>query len=96
MRVTHVSKDDAWFSIFAAGSYQLRSFLSCCGSDGSFAYVSHPAVTLVIDRPKTARLLGALTTENFEQEVIFSNNTIFRSKRVDISNRTIHLVEEIT
>lgn len=94
-RVTHVSKDDAWFSVFADGSYQLRSFLSCCGSDGSFAYVSHPAVTLVIDHPKTARLLGALTTENFEQEVIFPNNTSFRLKRMDIASRRIHLIEEI-
>lgn len=92
--VTHVSKDSAWFERFQGGRLELRSFLSTSGIGGSFAYAAKPAVTLRIERPRRARLIGALTTENFEREVLFPKGTCLRLVRMDRVRKVIDLVED--
>jgi hypothetical protein len=93
---THVSKDSTWFERLSAGYLELRSFMGCCAPGYNFAYVSHPRARLAFTGLKSARLIGALTRENLEREVVLLPGSRFRVSTVDMRTATIHLVEDAT
>jgi hypothetical protein len=92
-RAIHVSKDPLWFHRLRDERLTLKSFMSCCAPGHTFAYVSNPAATLVFTRVITGRLVGALTTENLEREILLPRGALFRVRALDLSTRTIKLTE---
>lgn len=90
---THVSKDPRWFNRLECGTLELTSFMSCCAPGYTFAYVSKPATVLKFLSLKTARLVGALTTENLEHEVLIPKGTTFRVVSAHKATNTICLSE---
>lgn len=91
----HFSKDNTWFCRFKqVPRLELKSFMGCCSPGHSFAYVSNPAVVLKFSALKTARLVGALTTENCEGEVLLPRGATFRVASIEQFSNTIFLEEE--
>jgi hypothetical protein len=89
----HVSKDRKWFERLECGEFEAKSFMGCCSPTHTFAYVSVPAVTLKFSLLKTARFVGALTTENFEGEILIPKGARFEVTALDKSKRIIYLEE---
>lgn len=89
----HVSKDPEWFSRLECGTLELKSFMGCCAPGHTFAYVSAPAAILKFSSLKTARLVGALTTENLEGEVLLPKGAMFRVVSVHKASNTICFAE---
>lgn len=93
-QATHVSKSSAHFDQHQLGDeLRLRSFMGCCAPGFTFAYVAQPRSTLKFAELKSARLIGALTTENFEREVVLPPGAKFQVIARDIVSRTITLRE---
>jgi len=90
---THVSNDSGWFSRLECGTLELRSFMGCCAPGYTFAYVSEPTAVLKFSSLQTARLIGALTTENLEHEVLLPKGATFRVVSVHKEIKTICLSE---
>ena len=57
--------------------HKLESFMSCCPPGSSFAYVHDPVAVLVFTKLKSARLIGALTEEPHEREVLLPRGASF-------------------
>lgn len=91
---THVSKDARWFDRVSNGLLELKSMMGCCAPGFTFAYVSCPRAILSFTQLKSARLIGALTTENCEREVVLLPGTRLRVVSVERSMNKIHLIEE--
>lgn len=91
--VTHVSKDSGWLTRLQKGNFRLPSFMSCCAEGYTHAYVHEPSAVLRFTALRTARLLGALTTESLEKEVLLPPGALFRVVKQE-DWRTI-LLEEI-
>lgn len=89
----HFSKDHGWFNQLACGTLKLKSFMACCSPGHSFAYANPPAVILKFTLLKSARLVGALTTENLEGEVLLPKEAIFRVISVDKVSQAVCLKE---
>lgn len=92
-RAIHVSKDPLWFHRLRGGRLVLKSFMGCCAPGHTFAYVSNPAATLLFSRLITARLVGALTTETLEREILLPPAATFRVHAIDAVAKTIKLTE---
>lgn len=92
--VRHYSKDLSWYNRLKAGQLQLQSFMGCCSNGHTFAYALNYAVILEFTNLKSARLVGALTTENCEGEVLLPKGSIFRVVSVDHNSSTIYLEEK--
>ena len=93
--ITHASKDKSWFTRLPAGeTLVLKSFMGCCAKGHSFGYATTPAATLSFTKLKSARLVGALSKENMEREVLLPDGARFSVVSVDLSSRFIHLVQE--
>lgn len=92
-QATHVSKDPNWFSRLQCGTFELRSFMGCCAPGYTFAYASSPVATLKFSSLKTARLVGALSAENLEGEVLLPKGAVFRVTSMDRATKTIYLTE---
>lgn len=89
----HFSKDRGWFNRLACGTLELKSYMGCCSPGHSFAYADPPSAVLKFTKLKTARLVGALTTENLEGEILLPKRAIFHVVSVDKSSKTICLEE---
>lgn len=89
----HFSKDPGWFDKVACGTLELKSFMGCCSPGHIFAYATRPAAVLRFTALKTARLVGALTTENMEGEVLLPKGAIFRVVSEDKFTNIISLEE---
>ncbi len=89
----HFSKDRGWYKRLACGTLELKSYMGCCSPGHSFAYADPPSAVLKFIKLKTARLVGALTTENLEGEILLPKGAIFRVVSVDKSSKTIYLEE---
>lgn len=89
----HISNDYGWFNRLACGTLKLKSFMSCSSPGHSIATVDKPEAVLKFTMLKTARLVGALTTEVLEGEILLPKGAIFRVVSVDKSSKTICLEE---
>lgn len=89
----HISKDEEWFQRVRYGILELKSFMGCSTPGNTFAYVRYPAATLKFNSLKTARLVGALTKEICEGEVLLPKGSIFQVTSVDKQSRLIFLEE---
>ena len=92
--VTHASKKSDWLTRLPVGStFELKSFMGCCTEGYSYAYASPPNATLSFSHLTTARLIGALSSENMEREAILPKGARFLVKSVNQSSKIIHLVQ---
>ncbi len=93
-RATHVSKSPELFDrIRNEGKITLSSFMGCCAPPHTFAYVSKPSATLRFTKLSSARLVGALTHENLEREVLLPPGASFDLVDWDMGNRNLTLHE---
>ena len=93
---TFFSKNATWIERLATGFLELRSFMGCCAPGYTFAYVSCPRATLQFANLKSARLIGGLTRENLEREVLLLPGTRFHVVDIDKLTNTVHLAEDVS
>jgi hypothetical protein len=90
----HFSKDPKWLDLATGELLELKSFMSCCSPGFIYAYANPPRATLNFAKLKSARLLGALSKENLEGEVLLPRGAVFRVVSVNIVSRIVLLEEE--
>lgn len=89
----HYSKDASWFNQLEGERLELKSFMGCCAPGYTFAYAIRPAAILKFTSLRTARLVGALTKENCEGEVLLPKGAVFRVVSLSEKRKTICLEE---
>jgi hypothetical protein len=89
----HYSKSARWFEVLAKGHLQLESFMGCCKPSYTFAYALDYAAVLIFTELRSARLVGALTLENCEGEVILPRGATFKVISADRASREVVLAE---
>lgn len=92
-KARHFSKDSSWFKRLECGTLELQSFMSCCSPGHSYAYVVPPAAVLEFSSLRSARLIGALSLEHSEGEVLLPKGAAFRVVSVRERSKTICLEE---
>jgi hypothetical protein len=92
--VRHYSKDPLWFRRLESGTIKLNSFMGCSASGSEFAYALPPTVVLEISELKTARLVGALTLDHLEGEVLLPKGAVLKVIKLDKRSKTIYLKED--
>lgn len=89
----HFSNDRQWFSRLKDGGLTLDSFMSCT-TDQSGKYINTtPESVLVFSGLSSARLLGSISREPWEKEVLLPVGAIFTVSRFDPTTRRIYLQE---
>lgn len=91
--VQHVSKDPEWLSRVAGGTLVLKSFMSCSASGYNIASISPPCTILKFTNLTSARLVGALSTEILEGEVLLPREAVFSVVSKNYSSKIIVLAE---
>lgn len=89
----HFSKDPAWFKQLECGTLELKSFMGCSSPGHVFAYALPYAVVLKFSSLSTARLVGALTADHLEGEILLPRGSIFRVVKLHKRSKTIYLEE---
>jgi hypothetical protein len=84
-KAAHLSKSLGFFDrVRNDRTLALRSFMSCSAPPYTTAYVDGPdVITLRFTKLLTARLVGALSTENLEREVLLPAGSRFSVVRAD-------------
>lgn len=84
-RAVHLSKSlDLFDRVRNDRELKLRSFMSCSAPPFTTAYVAgREVVTLKFTKLRTARLIGALSTENLEREVLLPPRARFALARAE-------------
>ncbi len=91
----HFSKDPAWFKKLECGSLELKSFMGCSSPGHTFSYTLPHAVVLRFSSLKTARLVGALTTDHLEGEILLPRRATYRVVNIHKRSKTIYLEEYV-
>lgn len=91
---THVSKSaDLFDRIRNERGLTLTSFMGCCAPLHTFAHVSNPKATLRFTKLRTARLVGGLSTEGLEREVLLPAGARFILTKWNMAGRVLTLHE---
>lgn len=94
-RATHVSKSPELFDrIRNDRKLTLGTFMGCCAPSHTFAYVSRPSAMLRFTKLRSARLVGALSEENLEREVLLPPGANFALVDWDMGKRILTLHEK--
>ncbi len=93
-KVRHYSKDKSWLHKCLGEKLTLDSQMSCCKRGYKYAYALDYSAVLVFNKLKTARLVGSLSTENCEGEVLLPKGSTFEVISINYENKII-LINEV-
>ena len=91
--VHHFSKSNCWYELKPNTTYKLDSQMSCCKKGYTHAYALDYAVVLIFKKLESGRLIGSLSTENCEGEVLLPKGTKYKVTSIQKKRREITLEE---